>query len=112
MSMGTISTVTAVQTYVFRNCPCVKLTQYLALQDFILSILRASPSIRDTKSYLASFGPRKTPPAMPSLPSPPAEPLVDNEPSDAESVTAELPAPSPIVSSILDPIYRRTALVK
>lgn len=44
--------------------------------DFILSLLRAKPSLRDTKWYLASFGART------------------------------------VISSILNPIYRRTALVK
>ena len=50
----------------------------------------------------------------PSPPSPPAVPVpFDNEPSvAAEHVTPDLLAPSPIISSILDPIYRRTALVK
>ena len=31
---------------------------YVSLQDFILSILKSNPSLRDTKSYLQSFGPR------------------------------------------------------
>ncbi|KAL4070809.1 hypothetical protein J3A83DRAFT_3281637 [Scleroderma citrinum] len=44
--------------------------------DFILSILRAKPSLRDTKGYFESFGART------------------------------------VISSILNPIYRRTALVK
>ncbi|KAH9996449.1 hypothetical protein BJV77DRAFT_1059303 [Russula vinacea] len=58
--------------------------------DFIVSILRANPSARDAKSYLASFGARPRP----------------------VSSTVEEPKPSPIVSSILDPVHHRTALVK
>ncbi|KII93781.1 hypothetical protein PLICRDRAFT_49799 [Plicaturopsis crispa FD-325 SS-3] len=83
--------------------------------DFILSILRANPSLRDTRSYLASFGPRPhTPSASNSeLPSKiiPPSPLPSIETQNAE-ITAEQPKPSPLVASILNPVHRRTALVK
>lgn len=86
-------------------------------QDFILSILRSNPSIRDTKSYLASFGPRKGPPSPPkALP----QPIIQQDKIPVNiDVTAEKAvsldvktATSPIISSILEPVYRRTALVK
>ncbi|KAJ7092568.1 mitochondrial amino-acid acetyltransferase [Mycena epipterygia] len=76
--------------------------------DFIVSILRANPSLRDTRSYLASFGPRPKPPSVPSadrLPS--ALSAVESIP-----IALEHPKPSPVLSSILDPVVKRTALVK
>ncbi|KAF8578746.1 mitochondrial amino-acid acetyltransferase [Ramaria rubella] len=87
------------------------------MYDFILSILRSNPSIRDTKSYLASFGPRQTPPAAPIFSAPNIVPIPQPNPPDVASLNAEIvkpevEAPSPVVSSILDPVYRRTALVK
>ncbi|KAI9461006.1 hypothetical protein BJY52DRAFT_244010 [Lactarius psammicola] len=77
--------------------------------DFILSILRANPSARDAKSYLASFGarPRRaqvlthTPTILPNL-----------QTSRDVRPAVEEPKPSPVIASILDPIYHRTALVK
>ena len=80
------------------------------VQDFIVSILRANPSARDAKSYLASFGARPRPVSVPIHPPPPLlpDPQVVR---DAQS-TVEEPKPSPIVSSILDPVHHRTALVK
>ena len=84
------------------------------VQDFILSLLRANPSLRDTKSYLASFGPRPQPP-QPPAPRPAEIPVLtekdvttqaDVKPPDIK------PSPSPVVASILNPVYRRTALVK
>nr|GAT47827.1 predicted protein [Mycena chlorophos] len=77
--------------------------------DFIVSILRANPSLRDTRSYLASFGPRPKPaPAPVKVP-----PIADALASTASiPVILEHPAPSPVVSSILDPVIKRTALVK
>ncbi|KZT05997.1 mitochondrial amino-acid acetyltransferase [Laetiporus sulphureus 93-53] len=83
-------------------------------KDFILSILRANPSLRDTRSYLASFGPR------PQRPQPPIKPREETvSPAAQEHETKEVRPPdiehqpqSPVVASILDPIQRRTALVK
>ncbi|KAF5375138.1 hypothetical protein D9758_000437 [Tetrapyrgos nigripes] len=85
--------------------------------DFILSILRANPSLRDTRSYLASFGPRPKPQASPiSFPTPTTAPTPTTSPieTNPESIPIALehPKPSPIVASILDPVVRRTALVK
>ncbi|EPQ60518.1 mitochondrial amino-acid acetyltransferase [Gloeophyllum trabeum ATCC 11539] len=87
--------------------------------DFILSILRANPSSRDTKNYMASFGLRPRPP-----------PVTDPTPSQSQ-ITPPLPAHDPhthlhpqtppqedvrpassLVNAILNPIHRRTALVK
>ncbi|ETW86937.1 hypothetical protein HETIRDRAFT_377629 [Heterobasidion irregulare TC 32-1] len=80
--------------------------------DFILSILRANPSARDAKSYLASFGPR--PQRTPSLAFPPALPQAHPPAQDdlKTSAVVEEPRPSPLIASILNPVYRRTALVK
>ncbi|KAF4573070.1 Amino-acid acetyltransferase, mitochondrial [Pleurotus pulmonarius] len=84
--------------------------------DFILSILRANPSLRDSRSYLASFGPR--PKQNPKTPLVPQE-LQKSQPGVAipgleakADLVEETPKPSPIVASILDPVIRRTALVK
>jgi len=75
-----------------------------------VSILRANPSARDTKSYLASFGARPRLVPVPVHPRPP--PLLDDQVVRDEQPTVEEPKPSPIVTSILDPVHRRTALVK
>ncbi|GJJ09917.1 hypothetical protein Clacol_004141 [Clathrus columnatus] len=84
--------------------------------DFILSILHSNPSIRDTKSYLASFGPRKLAPVVPTIskPKPVQVPAVEipSLPVDESPSVSLDTQPSPIISSILDPVYRRTALVK
>ncbi|KAJ7076556.1 mitochondrial amino-acid acetyltransferase [Mycena belliarum] len=78
--------------------------------DFIVSILRANPSLRDTRSYLASFGPRPKPPSAPSAdPTHPPSALATTE---SIPITLEHPKPSPVLSSILDPVVKRTALVK
>ncbi|KAF9015534.1 mitochondrial amino-acid acetyltransferase [Cyathus striatus] len=84
--------------------------------DFILSILRANPSLRDTKSYLASFGLR--PQTKPTHPQPP-QLIIDPPPlhtKQSPSISIAEPTeplkPSPFVTSILNPVYRRTALVK
>ncbi|KAK7468729.1 Amino-acid acetyltransferase, mitochondrial [Stygiomarasmius scandens] len=85
--------------------------------DFILSILRANPSLRDTRSYLASFGPRPKTQAKP-VPSPTptttVNPIKASTETKVESIPVSLehPKPSPIIASILDPVVRRTALVK
>ena len=84
------------------------------VQDFILSLLRANPSLRDTKSYLASFGPRPQSPKASAL-RPEETPLVAEKKvaADAETKPPDIAlAPSPVVASILNPVYRRTALVK
>ncbi|KAJ2919250.1 hypothetical protein MD484_g1156, partial [Candolleomyces efflorescens] len=85
--------------------------------DFILSILRANPSLRDTRSYLASFGispqrPQEKPAAqMPEVIMPP--PPVPKISSHTKTAATEQPlTPSPVIHSILNPIYRRTSLVK
>ncbi|ESK98041.1 amino-acid n-acetyltransferase [Moniliophthora roreri MCA 2997] len=85
--------------------------------DFILSILRANPSLRDSRSYLASFGPRPKPatPAPKNVPITTVLPATTSKPAVKEvgiPVTLENPKPSPIVASILNPVIRRTALVK
>ncbi|KAF8167747.1 mitochondrial amino-acid acetyltransferase [Crassisporium funariophilum] len=80
--------------------------------DFIMSILRANPSLRDTRSYLASFGLRpQTPPQETTAPriDLPLDPSVSTEPIP---IVAAHPKPSPVIASILNPVYRRTALVK
>ncbi|KAH7885924.1 mitochondrial amino-acid acetyltransferase [Phlebopus sp. FC_14] len=84
--------------------------------DFILSILRANPSLRDTRSYLASFGVRPAEHAKETTPAHPQNvnpPIAGTHSRDASvHMAAEQPRPSPVISSILNPIYRRTALVK
>ncbi|KAI0041794.1 mitochondrial amino-acid acetyltransferase [Auriscalpium vulgare] len=82
--------------------------------DFILSLLRANPSARDARSYLASFGIRPQ-----SRPAPQPVPIDIALPSHAQTQVPQTSAapvqevkPSPLISSILDPIHRRTALVK
>ncbi|KAJ8083811.1 Amino-acid acetyltransferase, mitochondrial [Marasmius tenuissimus] len=84
--------------------------------DFILSILRANPSLRDSRSYLASFGPRPKP-APTTTPAQTHEiPLPSSTPVESKSKQTLAPAleskPSPIIASILNPVVRRTALVK
>lgn len=79
-----------------------------------MSILRANPSLRDSRSYLASFGLR------PQLQSPsqetklPISTSILNPASSPKSIPVvdEHAKPSPIIASILNPVYRRTALVK
>ncbi|KAF6766559.1 mitochondrial amino-acid acetyltransferase [Ephemerocybe angulata] len=87
--------------------------------DFILSILRSNPSLRDTRSYLASFGalPNKpqaksaTPPHVPEIVIPP--PVHKSSTSLPKiSDKQQQVQPSPVITSILNPVYRRTALVK
>ncbi|KDR85355.1 hypothetical protein GALMADRAFT_132058 [Galerina marginata CBS 339.88] len=84
--------------------------------DFILSILRTNPSLRDARSYLASFGLR--PQSQPALSTQKklAQPVpaIDGPAQSNESMPTlqEEPKPSPVIASILNPVYRRTALVK
>ena len=80
-----------------------------------MSILRANPSLRDTRSYLASFGLR--PQLQPSSSQETKLKISDLVPDPSSSsksiqVVHEDPKPSPVVASILNPIFRRTALVK
>jgi amino-acid N-acetyltransferase len=83
-----------------------------SLKDFILSILHASPSVRDSKSYLSSFGPQsrnshqKLKPNI-NLPDIDPPPLVtaNVSPPSIDAVKQQ-------VAEILDPIQRHTALVK
>lgn len=91
-------------------------------QDFILSILRANPSLRDTRSYLDSFGipqphRHKKPALSPSFFDFPAPiPRLHSRTSDEELPTQKSldsdTKTSRVVSSILNPVYCRTALVK
>ena len=78
-----------------------------------MSILRANPSLRDTRSYLASFGLRPQPQPSPFQETklPTSTPILDPTPKSTP-VVDKLPHPSPVIASILNPIYRRTALVK
>ncbi|KAL7413177.1 hypothetical protein BDY24DRAFT_390784 [Mrakia frigida] len=65
--------------------------------DFILSILNANPSLRDSRSYLASFGslpPSKTPK------------------TESSSSKDTKPTTNALVSSLLNPARPHTALVK
>ncbi|BEJ12163.1 hypothetical protein CspHIS471_0206230 [Cutaneotrichosporon sp. HIS471] len=66
--------------------------------EFVMSILQASPSMRDSRGYIASFAPPTAPPAM-ELPDPTPVPGTDT-------------ATNPLVNSLLNPIVRRPALVK
>lgn len=84
-----------------------------------MSILRANPSLRDTRSYLADFGPRPVKPGQPkgqavSLPlaaQKATEPEV-RPPDIQKQEAATEAAPSQVIASILNPVYRRTSLVK
>jgi len=80
-----------------------------------LSILRTNPSLRDARSYLTSFGLRPQSPPVP----PKETKLPDLAPSLDDTVALNKPIapveelkPSPVIASILNPVYRRTALVK
>lgn len=79
-------------------------------QDFIMSILRANPSSRDTRSYLASFGPR--PQSKPSVA--PSDITIPPALTTCQTPIQPIPKqkPSLILQSILNPVIRRTALVK
>ncbi|PCH33739.1 mitochondrial amino-acid acetyltransferase [Wolfiporia cocos MD-104 SS10] len=80
-----------------------------------MSILRANPSLRDTRSYLASFGPRPMPPPRPpTKPTQEVLPVVTEQPETKGALPPDVQQEpqSPVVASILNPIQRRTALVK
>ena len=89
-------------------------------QEFFLSVLRANPSLRDAKAYIASFGikPTTVPQKQQSTqkPLPPVHSVTDTPQISAATEGRTEPAlqtqTSPIIASILDPIYQRTALVK
>lgn len=85
-------------------------------QDFILSILRANPSLRDTKLYLASFGvrhPERVKPVhIPNFLNITTPPLPIDQQNKITPAIPESQKTNTVVSSILDPVYRRTALVK
>ncbi|ORY29014.1 mitochondrial putative amino-acid acetyltransferase [Naematelia encephala] len=81
--------------------------------DFILSILQAHPSTRDSRSYLTSFAPPSPSPREASTSSPSsAFPVFTVLP---EPITPQTPAPkreNHLVNSLLNPIVLRPALVK
>ncbi|KAL5519144.1 ARG2 [Sanghuangporus vaninii] len=79
--------------------------------DFILSILQSKPSLRDTKSYLQSFGPRARPTKQTSSRS--SVPLTALQKSQELLKNAqETRVENSVAAEILDPVIRRTALVK
>ncbi|EJD03781.1 mitochondrial amino-acid acetyltransferase [Fomitiporia mediterranea MF3/22] len=80
--------------------------------DFILSILRANPSLRDTKSYLQFFGPRARPAPRIPIPSPEASLSIPPLSTDSTKTVREQAVNNTVAASILEPVYRRTALVK
>ena len=83
-----------------------------------MSILRANPSLRDTRSYLKDFGPRPIKPSavkpQASLPTTNSKPLpTDVRPPDITTQEqAATETKSNVIASILNPVYRRTSLVK
>ncbi|KAH8099419.1 mitochondrial amino-acid acetyltransferase [Cristinia sonorae] len=79
--------------------------------DFIMSILRANPSLRDTQAYRAYFN--LTPPPAPRKHEQLKDALRDPVPTtDARPPDVDTQTQSPVIASILNPIQRRTALVK
>jgi amino-acid N-acetyltransferase len=93
------------------------------IQDFILSILQASPSMRDSKSYLSSFAPdapqSPNPTLGPSFNTPEPVASEGSDPTDttetpvpARTSTPGKPLPNQLVTALLNPRIRRTALVK
>ena len=79
-----------------------------------MSILRTNPSLRDARAYLASFGHRphsqQIPEDVKRLPATLTNRIVSL--SKKATDIAGFPKPSPVIASILNPVYRRTALVK
>ena len=57
------------------------------MQNLIMEILQAQPSLRDSKTYLNSFAPRKAPPRKPALPPQPgsSDPSTSNSNSSIAS---------------------------
>ncbi|KAH8120017.1 mitochondrial amino-acid acetyltransferase [Phellopilus nigrolimitatus] len=84
----------------------------ISSNDFILSILRANPSLRDTKSYLQSFGPRVRPPQQSEAQLPDLVLPSLHTSTNALTSTQEPEIVHPLATSILNPVFRRTALVK
>ncbi|KAI0348530.1 mitochondrial amino-acid acetyltransferase [Trametopsis cervina] len=92
----------------------------VADNDFIMSILRANPSLRDTRGYLADFGPRPIKPKKQTMTddlarqvSESIQPTTDTRPPDiALEEQKQTQIQSPVIASILNPIHRRTSLVK
>lgn len=79
-----------------------------------MSILRANPSLRDTRSYLASFGLKPRPTPRETRPERNVKQTAELKPLATETRPPDI-APQPrneVVASILDPIVHRTALVK
>jgi amino-acid N-acetyltransferase len=80
-----------------------------------MSILRAKPSLRDSKNYLTSFGAKPKLGAMPTEPVPqPAVPSIQ-VPAITPALSSQLDKQErtgEVLESILDPVIRRTALVK
>jgi len=108
-----------------RACLCCRLVFAAVLnfrQEFILSVLRANPSLRDAKAYIASFSVKPKP--VPQKQQPTQRPLtpeksVIDTPQTAATTTTKQQTEftlqaqtSPIIASILDPVCQRTALVK
>jgi len=80
-------------------------------------VLHTNPSSRDTKSYLASFSPRPSPRPIARLPDPLSQWTNPLPPPQDEASTQQTPDPAlepvpPAVTSILEPVYKHTALVK
>lgn len=104
--------------------------------DFILSILHAAPSARDSKSYLKSFGPQPKrfskptdPPEHRPLPStvstpstiqgpssgslqPQKFPITDLLTTSSSAETSTASFEQEVLSQILDPVTRHTGLIK
>lgn len=76
-----------------------------------MSILRANPSLRDTQAYRAYFN--LQPPPPPRKPELRQELLPEPQlAQDTHTPDVARETQSPVIASILDPIHRRTALVK
>ncbi|GAC98291.1 amino-acid acetyltransferase [Pseudozyma hubeiensis SY62] len=74
------------------------------MQNLIMEILQAQPSLRDSKTYLNSFAPRKAPPRQPQPPHPKLA-SSDSISSSIESSSAHAPSHPefPIPSNIAHP---------
>ena len=75
-----------------------------------MSILRANPSLRDTQAYRSYFNLR--PPSPPRKPEVATEPVTETRPVAETRAQIQTQTQSPVIASILNPIHRRTALVK
>ena len=106
-----------------RACLCSRHVFVVVLnfrQELILSVLRANPSLRDAKAYIASFSVKPKP--IPQKQQPTQRPLAPEKSAiDAPQTAASTDQKSeftlqaqtsPIIASILDPVCQRTALVK